>query len=220
MENYEFAAQGGNENTNFYASLAYKNEKGMVESSWMKGFFGRANVSHKSNDGKIKMGVNISMSKQSSSQVSEGYAYANPYFVTRWYAIPNIPIYNEDGSFYEGFPIANLGVANPVKDMNLDKSLSSVFRSSNSLWASYEIIKGLILKQTLSYDYIMNEATTHWPKASHNGNLHQGLMIKIPYQNHNIYSSTVLNYITTINEKHNVDVLIGWDVDDKKKKLM
>ena len=86
-------------NTNFYASLAYKNEKGMVESSWMKGFFGRANVSHKSNDGKIKMGVNISMSKQSSSQVSEGYAYANPYFVTRWYAIPNIPIYNEDGSF-------------------------------------------------------------------------------------------------------------------------
>lgn len=52
MENYEFAAQGGNENTNFYASLAYKNEKGMVESSWMKGFFGRANVSHKSNDGK------------------------------------------------------------------------------------------------------------------------------------------------------------------------
>lgn len=217
MENYEFAAQGGNENTNFYASLAYKNEKGMVESSWMKGFFGRANVSHKSNDGKIKMGVNISMSKQSSSQVSEGYAYANPYFVTRWYAIPNIPIYNEDGSFYEGFPIANLGVANPVKDMNLDKSLSSVFRSSNSLWASYEIIKGLILKQTLSYDYIMNEATTHWPKASHNGNLHQGLMIKIPYQNHNIYSSTVLNYITTINEKHNVDVLIGWDVDDKKE---
>ena len=85
MENYEFAAQGGNENTNFYASLAYKNEKGMVESSWMKGFFGRANVSHKSNDGKIKMGVNISMSKQSSSQVSEGYAYANPYFVTLCY---------------------------------------------------------------------------------------------------------------------------------------
>lgn len=83
--------------------------------------------------------------------------------------------------------------------MNLDK-VCQAYSSSNSLWASYEIIKGLILKQTLSYDYIMNEATTHWPKASHNGNLHQGLMIKIPYQNHNIYSSTVLNYITTINE--------------------
>ena len=215
-ENYEFSAKGGSARTNFYASLAYKNEKGMTDASWMKGFYGRANINHQSNDGKIKMGINIAMSKQKSSQTSEGYAYANPFFVSRWYAIPNIPIYNEDGSFYEGFPIDALGVANPVKDMNLDKNLSDVFRSSNSLWASYEILKGLTIKETISYDYIMNEATTHWPKASNNGNLHQGLMIKIPNQSHNIYSSTILNYATTIADKHNLDVLVGWDIDDKK----
>lgn len=214
-ESYEFTAQGGNAKTNFYTSLAYKNENGMTDASWLKGFYGRANINHESNDGKMKMGVNVSMSKQLSSQTSEGYAYANPYFVSRWYAIPNIPIYNEDGSYYEGFPINALGVANPVKDNNLDKNLSDVMRASNALWASYKIADGLTIKQTLSYDYIMNEATTHWPKASNNGNLHEGLMIKIGNQSHNIYSSTILNYAKKF-DKHNIDALAGWDVDKKK----
>lgn len=212
---YEFAAQGGNAKTNFYASLAYKDEQGMTEASWLKGFYGRANINHESNDGKMKMGVNIAMSKQESSQTSEGYAYTNPFFVSRWYAIPNIPIYNEDGSYYEGFPINVLGVANPVKDNNLDKNLSDVMRSTNAVWASYEIVKGLTIKETLSYDYIMNEATTHWPKASNNGNLHDGFMIKIANQTHNIYSSTILNYAKKFG-KHNFDALLGWDVDKKK----
>ena len=216
MENYEFAAQGGNSKTNFYASLAYKNEKGMTETSWMKGVFGRANINHQSNDGKMKMGANVSFAKQKSSQNAEGGSYSNPYFVTHWYAIPNVPIYNEDGSYYEGFPIGDLGLANPVKDIGLDKNLTDIFRSTNSLWASYELYKGLTIKQTISYDFISNEATTHWPKASNNGNLYNGLMIKIPTQRHNIYSSTILSYANTFAKKHNVDALVGWDVDDKK----
>ncbi|MCS2919879.1 hypothetical protein NXW71_20575 [Parabacteroides merdae] len=68
---------------------------------------------------------------------SEGTAYANAYFVKNWYAIPNLPIYNEDGSFYEGFPLDQLNVPNPLRDQGLDKNTSEVLRSTNSLWASY-----------------------------------------------------------------------------------
>ena len=53
---------------------------------------------------------------------SEGTAYANAYFVKNWYAIPNLPIYNEDGSFYEGFPLDQLNVPNPLRDQGLDKN--------------------------------------------------------------------------------------------------
>ncbi len=151
-QNYEFSAQGGSELTNFFASLNYKTEDGMINTTGMEGFTGRVNVTHKSKDGKMQMGANISFSKQKSEMASEGTAYANAYFVKNWYAIPNLPIYNEDGSFYEGFPLDQLNVPNPLRDQGLDKNTSEVLRSTNSLWASYKIIEGLTIKETISYD--------------------------------------------------------------------
>ena len=219
-QNYEFSAQGGSELTNFFASLNYKTEDGMINATGMEGFTGRVNVTHKSKDGKMQMGANISFSKQKSEMASEGTAYANAYFVKNWYAIPNLPIYNEDGSFYEGFPLDQLNVPNPLKDQGLDKNTSEVLRSTNSLWASYKIIEGLTIKETISYDFIDNQSTTYWPMNSNNGEAYNGLMIKYPYQHHNIYSSTVLNYTNTFADKHNLDVLLGWDVDDRKEQFV
>ena len=219
-QNYEFSAQGGSELTNFFASLNYKTEDGMINTTGMEGFTGRVNVTHKSKDGKMQMGANISFSKQKSEMASEGTAYANAYFVKNWYAIPNLPIYNEDGSFYEGFPLDQLNVPNPLRDQGLDKNTSEVLRSTNSLWASYKIIEGLTIKETISYDIIDNQSTTYWPMNSNNGEAYNGLMIKYPYQHHNIYSSTVLNYTNTFADKHNLDVLLGWDVDDRKEQFV
>ena len=219
-QNYEFSAQGGNANTNFFASLGYKEEDGMVIGTGMRGITARVNVSHRSNDNKIQMGANISFSNQKSAMASEGSAYANPYFVRSWYATPNIPSHNEDGSFYEGGILAALNVPNPLKDLGLDSNTSEVLRSANSLWASYQIIEGLTLKETLSYDFINNESVTYWPMDSNNGEAHKGLMIKMPVQHHNIYSSTVLNFNKTFNNVHNLDVLVGWDVDDRKQKFI
>ncbi len=219
VQNYEFSAQGGSETTTFYASLAYKKDEGMVEHSGMEGFTGKINLTHRSSD-KLNLGANISFSKQRSNVISEGTSYSNPYFMTRWCHKPNYSIYNEDGSYNEGFPFANLQLPNIVKDKGLDKNTSDVLRSTNSLWASYEFIKGLTLRQTLSYDFILNESTTYWPKTSNNGETHNGLMIKIPYQVHDVYSSTVLNFTRTFNNLHNLDVLVGWDVNQKREKVV
>lgn len=43
----------------------------------MNGFIGRINAVHRSADNKWQMGANVSLSKQESSVVSEGTAYAN-----------------------------------------------------------------------------------------------------------------------------------------------
>lgn len=102
----------------------------------------------------------------------------------------------------------------------MDKNTSEVLRSTNSLWASYKIIEGLTIKETISYDFIDNQSTTYWPMNSNNGEAYNGLMIKYPYQHHNIYSSTVLNYTNTFADKHNLDVLLGWDVDDRKEQFV
>lgn len=219
-QNYEFSAQGGNEQTHFFASLGYRTEEGKVIHTGIDGFTGRANMQHKSKDGKIQIGASIAFSKQKSDVSVEGTADENPYWVKNLYATSNLPAYNEDGSFYTGFPLDALGVSNPLKDLGLNKNTSDVLRSSNSLWVSYEFMKGLTLKETISYDYVDNQSTTYWPIASNNGKLNNGLMIKYPYQHHNVYSSTILNYTKTFDKRHNLDVLLGWDVDDRREQYV
>ena len=115
----------------------------------MNGFIGRINAVHRSADNKWQMGANVSLSKQESSVVSEGTAYANPFFLINWRITPNIRIYDEDGNYDMSSPIiqAYFPKSHPIEDLQKDKNESNVFRSSNNLWASYEIIDGLILKE-------------------------------------------------------------------------
>lgn len=221
-QNYEFSAQGGNEKNKFYASLAYKDEQGKAIHTGIEGFTGRLNVSHKSSDNKLEFGANVTFSKQFSRMADEGSSYANPYFLVNWVCMPNIPIYNEDGSYYNDFPFPQLGMMNPLENMGLERNTSDVFRSANSLWAQYQFIEGLTLKETVSYDFILNNSETWWPSNSQNGSNagKNGLMIKIPYQFQNLYSSTVLNYNHSFGGLHNLDALIGWDIDMRHTQMV
>lgn len=217
-QNYEFSAQGGDERNSFFASLSYKKDQGKANNSKMDGFIGRINATHRSADNKWQMGANVSLSKQESQVVSEGTSYANPFFLINYVITPNIRIYDEDGNYDMSSPIIQAYFPNshPVEDLQKDKNKSNVFRSLNSLWASYEIIDGLTLKENLSYDYVANKSLTYWPMDSNNGADLEGLGSNYILNQHNIYSSTTLNYVNTFNEKHNLDVLAGWDVDDRR----
>ena len=217
-QNYEFSAQGGDERNSFFASLSYKKDQGKANNSKMDGFIGRVNATHRSADNKWQMGANVSLSKQESQVVSEGTAYANPFFLINYVITPNIRIYDEDGNYDMSSPIiqAYFPKSHPIEDLQKDKNKSNVFRSLNNLWASYEIIDGLTLKENLSYDYVANKSLTYWPMDSNNGADLGGLGSNYILNQHNIYSSTTLNYANTFNEKHNLDVLAGWDVDDRR----
>ena len=217
-QNYEFSAQGGDERNSFFASLSYKKDQGKANNSKMDGFIGRVNATHRSADNKWQMGANVSLSKQESQVVSEGTSYANPFFLINYVITPNIRIYDEDGNYDMSSPIiqAYFPKSHPIEDLQKDKNKSNVFRSLNSLWASYEIIDGLTLKENLSYDYVANKSLTYWPMDSNNGADLGGLGSNYILNQHNIYSSTTLNYANTFNEKHNLDVLAGWDVDDRR----
>ena len=217
-QNYEFSAQGGDEHNSFFASLAYRDEQGKANNSTMDGFVGRVNAVHRSADNRWQMGANITLSKQSSSVVSEGTAYANPFFLRSAILTPNIRLYDDEGNYYLDDPIISSiwSGSHPLLDLDKDKNLSKVFRSFNNLWASYEIIEGLTLKENVSYDYISNHSINYWPVDSNNGFMLGGLGANYMVTQHNIYSSTTLNYIKSFNQKHNLDVLVGWDVDDRR----
>lgn len=217
-QNYEFSASGGKGGNLFYASLSYNKDGGMVSNSSMEGFMAKLNLTNQLAENVI-VGANLSLSKQHSNVVSEMAQEGNPYYMLRYLYKPNYLIYNEDGSFNEKLPNGS-AMTNLVKDRGLDKQISDVFRSMGIVWGTYEFMKGFTLKQSVSYDFILNESTLYWPKNSNAGKITQGLMVKTPQQRHNIFSSTLLNYTRTLKEVHKLDLLAGWEVDDRTIKYV
>jgi TonB-linked SusC/RagA family outer membrane protein len=213
---YEVSATGGNDKLTFYVSLGARDELGMAENSDFKGYTGKANVSYKGN--KWKVDANISLAKVEQQYMSGSTAYANFYYVTRAVYTPNMPIYNPDGSYYEGSLLR--GYANPVKDKYLDVFKNDLFKSTNNVSFAYEFIEGLTLKETLSYDHTVSKATTIWPSNSNNGRTHNGLTQMVEYTDVRFYSSLLLTYDKTFAEDHTVNVLLGWDVDDNPTSIL
>jgi len=213
---YEMSVSGGDAKTKFYVSLAYRNELGMARNSDFGGYTGKANVSHKS--GKWTVNAEIAMAKQEQNIMYAGTSYTNFYYNTRNWLSPNIPMYNADGTFYEGPQLG--GRPNSVKDMGLDISTNEVFKSTNNISVAYEIMEGLSLKQTLSYDYADVTGINVWPVNSNNGKAHEGITQQQNYKDKKFYSSTLLTYDKTIKDDHNLNVLLGWDVDDNRSNYL
>ncbi|NDV77375.1 TonB-dependent receptor [Dysgonomonas sp. 511] len=216
IQNYEASIEGGNDKTKFFASLGALDESGKAENSWIKQYTGRLNLSHETDN--LKMGANISIAQVKKNRVAEGGAYANPYYATRNYLAPTTPIYNADGTFYEGTMLG--GLANPVKSLNTDKYLLDVFSARASFWAQYKIYDNLQFKQTLSYDYNNVRSTTVWSKDGRNGANAGGLTIKMTPESRKLYSSSILSYDKTFKDVHNFDVLIGWDVEKRVEDMI
>jgi TonB-linked SusC/RagA family outer membrane protein len=214
---YEVSISGGNEKTSFYTSLAYREEKGVYAGSSIGGYTGKGSVTHQDKGWTINF--ETLMASLDQRNISTGTAYANPYFATRYYLKPNVPIYNEDGSYHqESFD--EFGLYNLVRESSLDWYSTAPFRSRNSLSVAYEFMPGLSLKETASYDFNNIESIVVWPSSSKNGEAHNGLTQRDNFQETKFYSSLLLSYDKTINDLHNLSAFVGWDVEKTNEKSL
>jgi TonB-linked SusC/RagA family outer membrane protein len=207
---YEVSATGGNDKLTFYVSVGARDELGKANNSDFQSYTGKANVAYKGD--KWKVDANISLAKLEQNHMMGTTAYNNYYFMVRGVYAPNVPIYNPDGSYYEGTLLR--GYPNPVKDALLDVSKNSLFKSTNNVSFAYDFMEGLTLKETLSYDHTVVKGINVWPSNSNNGRTHNGLTQIQDYTDVRFYSSLQLTYSKTFAEDHTVDVLLGWDMDD------
>jgi len=211
IQNYEINIEGGGDKTKFFASLGALDESGKAKNSWVKQYTGRLNLTHEA--GNLKLGANISLSQLKKNRVAEGTAFANPYYTSRSILLPTTPIYNEDGTFYNGLMLD--GVPNPVQALDTDKYILDVFSARASIWAEYRLYDNLRFKQTVSYDYNNTRSSTVWGKEGGNGSNYNGLTMKLTPESRKLYTSSILSFDKTLKDVHNFDVLVGWDVEKR-----
>lgn len=145
------SARGGNARTGYVASLTYDDRQGLYKTSYQKSLAAKVSINHSMFDDRLKFIVNIN-----DRAARRGNA-ADELYSTAVLRNPTIPIYNEDGTYYE-----NSNGANPVELLNEYGGLNKYNQLSLSAKIVAEPVRNLKLSATGAYqnDYNIFEWTS------------------------------------------------------------
>lgn len=213
-QNYEVSATGGNDKTTFYASLAYNNQEGVVHNSSLDRYSARLNVTQKVGS-RGELGANVMFSQVNQEMNEERTSASNPFFALGAKVTPSDYPYNEDGSYSNNFP-GNEVNRNPLRDALLDYSRNRLTRIFSTGYASVDIIKGLKLKELLSYDYTTAKDAIYFNPMSGAGikSGNDAMTQKGFNEYSKLISSTSLNYTHTFGRKHHLDLLVAYEIEN------
>lgn len=211
QQDYEASVSGGGQRTTYYFSLGYNKQEGLAKNSGLERYSARLNLTRKI--GSIaEVGANIMFSQLNQELNEERTSAINPFFDVAVSMNPSMTVRDENGNYtgaYEGSTL------NPLRDILTDYNRTRMTRMFSTGYASIELVKGLKLKETLSYDYNIQKDSRYYnplssagPKSGSDARTAKGF---IEYGK--INSSTSLNYIHTFAGKHHLDVLAAYELE-------
>lgn len=238
-QEYNFTVSAANERASFYASLGYLNEEGITYNSDLERLTGRLRADYQAKKW-LKVGANLSFSHYNTNQLNDNGSSSSTGNV--WALITQIapiyPIYvrNADGSIkiddnglkvYDYGSGQNAGLtrpfindANPVSDNILNTNNSGGNTATANGYADIEFMPGL--KLTLNGTYFLNEYRSTEVYNPYYGQFDStgGTVGK---EHDRVYSynlQQLLNYNTTIADKHNLSAMIGHEYYNYKTYLL
>lgn len=148
---YDFSATGGDEKSNFYASLGYNKTESTVIGSDFRRVNATFNFNRELTD-KVdyRFSVNVSNTKQDGI-LEQGAFFSNPntikYLMSPW----NNP-FNADGSYNTNLS----GLHNPMYTLSNNDLINDLTRIINSNGITYEIFEDFKFNTLFSIDYQLN----------------------------------------------------------------
>lgn len=135
---------------NYYASVSYMDQEGIVNENNLKRYSARLNVEQKMFDEKLKVNLNLTTSYIYNEAVpitDNGDAVGN--LMTNALTLnPTYPIYNSDGSFFD-----TPSGMNPLAILDLYTDFTKTNRTLGSIGASLKLLKNLEYKVNVGVDY-------------------------------------------------------------------
>ena len=212
-QNYEFSASGGQEKIKYYTSIGYMKQDGVTINSGLERISARLNVDYQMAKW-MNIGAKIQFSKVNQDTYSEGTSYTSPIYGTRNGATPSDPIWNEDGTWNRA--LIKLDDRNPMLSNSYNFKREYATRSFNTVYASFDIWKGIKFASTFSYDFVMNKSRAWKDPRTSDGDDDNGRFSKDYNDITNMTWSNILTYQTKIKKKHNLDLLVGYEINSKE----
>jgi len=221
MQNQALSASGGNEFVNYFISGNYANQDGFVKGLGYKAYSARANVEVKVAKN-VKLGLNLAPTYSISQD--PGVEGKDNIFHQ---AISFSPIQEDTvglypNAFKNGQYTWGNSANSPIAKLESKVGQTKKYRTLGSLFAEYEIIKGLTLRSSLNLDNVDNASNSYTPytisgtlasrtfNASSNPNLTANTSGSYStFKRQTFVNENTLTYNTTFNSVHSLNVLVG-----------
>lgn len=207
--NHNVSINGGNEKTNYSASINFMDRQGVVRGTSMDRLNARSFVQTKALNNRLELAFSVNASVRNSSTGPTG-GQGQSVLDAMYYYSPLVPVKNEDGSWYGNTQISQN--FNPVRMINEDRYDTKEKLLQGTAQATVHIIDGLDWNLNLSYQnqqYIYsnyNSSKTELPSvASRNGQADRSTL-----ENTRKQMETYLNWNHTFADAHKVGVMLGY----------
>ncbi len=212
IRNYQMAASGGGEKSNFRISGGYFEREGILLETGFERYSFRANSSF--DFGKLKVGQNMSVNfNDINPELDSGGRSVLEHAIK---SAPYLPIYNPNNpGGFQGPNSAGDGqdAENPVKVLRLGEAQDKSFGLIGNVYAEYEIIEGLTYKSQVGLDYFNFNSNRFIPSYNTDsfGGTHQqtfAAITKNSSSGQTIIFTNSLTYNKTFADLHNFEFLL------------
>ncbi|MCH5328418.1 MAG: TonB-dependent receptor [Coprobacter sp.] len=160
--NTNASISGGNERSRYYLSLAYANNQSYVINNDLQRYSARLNLDTKLNN-HFSMGANVSLSFVDNNALQAPTIYKDAIL-----RAPNLPIYNEDGSYYYGYndfnSKGNTDNYNPVAYAWNNISKSKNITTIGNAYLQYDVTPWLELRTEIGTNISDGRSFTFKPE--------------------------------------------------------
>lgn len=209
-QNYQIGVSGGNDRTQFYASLAYNKQEGILYNQGLERFTGNANLTHKF--GRFELQVTSQFSRTRQNKVNEYLSYDGALYNYVAAQSPSDVAYDEDGNLLQYCGANN---TNPLYENNHSSNVFTLNKAFNTVKLTYNIWDNLKLSEKISYDYVSGTEDVLWDKESQDGGSYGGVMQRAINSYGQLNTQTQLSYAKAFG-RHNIDAMLGFETEDYK----
>ncbi len=208
VQNHGLTFSGGNNTGNYYVSLNYFDQEGVVESSGFERYTARLNFQSTGSD-KFKFGTNITASYSKDDFVPLGFGI-NEFTGAIYPALhydPTISARGANGNFARN---STFTIDNPLAVALGSDAIHNNIRTLGNVYGEYFIVPELSVKLNIGGEAASSRRDVYVDRRTIQGNNNGGIARITQGNETNYLVEGTVNYNKELNENHSLNTIIGF----------
>ena len=214
QHSHTLSASGGTDKTQYYFSVGYTNQEGIIRSNSMERYNIKANLDQRVNKW-LKVGMNTQATRNTILGQANGTNSLSGAMFAATRMLPNVAVMDPNNS--TGYNISGKSLGKGSNKDEISNSIpnivwvldNNVYRNSNTRimaggYGEITILPELIFKTQAGIDYSMVRGNMYWNPDSGDGYGYKGYLMETNARYDNWNWQNVLSYNKTFNDVHNV----------------
>lgn len=216
-QQHQLSASGGNDRTRFYLSGSIFDQEGVVLTTGLKRYTGRANIENTFGDFKIGLNTQFGYSRLTNGRENDTYI-GSPLNAINWFN-PYMKLYDENGDYQQDFL---QGQPNPLQELLENPRYTDQIKGVGSAYIEWNIpwVKGLKARTLWGADYSEKEEQRYLDRTTDQGGQStggNGELFRKTDRTFRYTGTTSLSYQTTFDD-HELNVAVFNEIIQEKTK--